>query len=196
MYTLIRCIFCGLLLFAGFIFLRHNGKRAQTKKKIFILSVIMLVSLVTTLLPVENLFVTFDSAEAAYEYYTSNKASFVVKGKDYDLVVGNKGETENLVIVPKTEDGWKIGTGAKVKMEATKSAEGMIVNVYCYKGSDEYFISLHSLYGEKISSISDSKATEFVHFELENGTNVYYGNVNDFKDGYFIHVEGVQIRFD
>ena len=58
--------------------------------------------------PVENSFVTFDSAEAVYKYrkFGSYDVHLVVEGKESDFVVGesNKNHDVLYMAVPKTED--------------------------------------------------------------------------------------------
>lgn len=150
--------------------------------------------------PFENLFVTFDSPKAAYNYYYTFEKSnidLIVEGDTCDFVVERKNATEKHLIVPKTADGWKVGLSTDIKRIVYKSSEEFLAFVYQYKNANEYFVVILDKDGGK-STISDEYNTQFLSFEVSNDSIgytpvTYYGHITDFNSQYSVTVDGQKI---
>lgn len=92
----------------------------------------MLLIVMLTFLPFENLFVTFYSPKAAYEYFYLVKSNIelIVNGDDCNFIITHKNDSDTYLIIPKTADGWKIGIGSNTKRIIQKLSNGIVLYVY------------------------------------------------------------------
>ena len=115
--------------------------------------------------PFENLFVSFDSPEAAYRYLKENPIIQVIDGKNTTLVVA-----EGSQIIPKankTKDNvvrWKLPMQNATTFRYKDVEHGILVFLYHYKGTSEYYLRAQTMTTEPIQ-VSDSLASEFVFSE-------------------------------
>ncbi len=162
MYGIIRliigCIFLGCAIFA------LKRSKSTRKRGIYTVSVFSSVLLITVLsfLPFENLFVTFDSPAAAYKYYIlgASDPELILEGDSCDFVVDREDGVESYFVIPKTEDGWKVGIGVNLKLIDDKFCDGISVSVFRYKNTEDYFITVCDISGGE-SIISDGENSEF-----------------------------------
>lgn len=206
MFSVIRLFFSGLIF--GCSALVINKLKPQKAKKYirFFLIISIVIYVVLSYIPFENSFITFDSVKSAIEYYNPKNSNIelVVPGEDCDFVV-IKGDniTRIYSIIPKTSDGWKVGTGKDVEIVSQRFIKGFSVHVYRYKKTNNYFVTiLNSAGGELV--LNDTYNSEFQVIERYNeqlGESyfTYYAHVIDFDKGYHVDVEtedGSVHRFD
>ena len=196
MYSIIRLIFSGL--FFCFSALVINKIKPKNAKKIRTILIIISVVIYGVLLyiPFENSFITFDSPKSAAKYYNPRNSNIelIVNGDGCDFVV-IKGEniTKIYSIIPKTSDGWKIGTGKDVEMISHGVVDGFFYSVYQYKKTNNYFVRISNYDGDEITFSdtfkSDFQTIEQYNKQLEKSTFTYYTHVTDFDQGYYIEIE-------
>ena len=162
----------------------------------------MILVTVLGFVPFENLFVTFDSPKAAYEYYILGKTNIelIVEGDACDFVVDSKDKGNTILIIPKTADGWKVGIGLNIKRLDHKFSNGIVFDVYQYKDTNDYFITVFDTNGGE-STISDENNTEFIPSKeryidpLGKSFVTYYAHLTDFGPNYTVTVNGNVISF-
>ena len=196
MYNIIRLIIGCIFLVCSITVIKNSKViRKQLLYIVFtILSVILIV--VTAFLPFENLFVTFDSPKAAYEYYILGKSNIelVVEGDDCDFVIDRKNDSDTYLIIPKTADGWKIGIGSYTKRIVQKISNGIVLYVYQYKNTSDYFITILDTNGGE-STVSDEYNTKFFSLKryddsLGETFVTYYAHITNFDPQYSVIVKG------
>lgn len=152
-------------------------------------------------IPFENLFITFNSPEKVFNYYIGDKSdvNLVVNGKNSDLVIGKNNDANVYLIVPKNDDGWKIGVGIDTKRIMQKTYNRIVIYVYQYKNTNDYFVTILDTNGG-YSEIVDSCNSKF--FLLENASDslgkvfvTYFANVSQYSQEYWINVNGEKIVF-
>lgn len=165
--------------------------KRRTSTTIIIADILLLTIL--NFVPFENLVYTFKSPEAACKYYnpTMDKVELVVEGYESDLVVGKEENATTIFIVPKTADGWKTGTGLNIKSVIDKHSDGIIISVYQYRNSSDYFISIIGTNGKELT-VSDKYNTAFLAMEEIIGTH-YYAYLTDFNSQYSLTINGNEI---
>lgn len=201
MFGILR-IFIGVILgVVAFLFIFKFAK-TQMKRQLSIITALAVVALVTVLgfVPFENLVYSFKSAEDVYGYYylSAQKPSLVVDGNQSDLVVGQENDTSTLLIVPKTDSGWKIGIGLNTKKTVQKIHEGIVIYVYRYKNTNDYYVTVFNTNGGELN-VTDAYNTEF--YPLKNNNSfldksfvTYYAYVSDFNSQYCVMVNGDRIE--
>lgn len=162
------------------------------------LSVILTIALV--FLPFENFFVSFDSPKAAYEYWNLGESDIelVVEGDDCDFIIDCKNDSDTYLIIPKTIDGWKIGIGSNTKRIVQNLSNGIVVYVYQYKNTSDYFITILDTNGGK-STVSDEYNTKFYSLERNNDSLgktfvTYYAHITNLNPQYSVIVNGSKIE--
>lgn len=202
MYNLVRLII-GCIIFACSMIAVKKSKAVN--KRVLRLVFAILSVVLTGLLgffTFENLFVTFDSPETAYNYYHTFEKSnidLIVEGDTCDFVVGGeKGTvTQTYLIIPKTANGWKVGIVNDTKRIARKVSDKNILRVFQHKNTNDYFVIIFNAKGEKLT-ISDEYNTQFFSLEKiidsDGQTFVtYYGHITDFNSQYSVTVDGKKI---
>ena len=96
------------------------------------------------------------------------------------------------MILPKTADGWKIGIGSNTKRIVQKLSNGIVLYVYQYKNTNEYFITILDTNGGE-STISDEYNTKFLSLERENDSLgktfiTYYAHITNLSPQYSLIV--------
>ena len=199
MYIIIRliigCVFLGCSIT---VIKKSKVIRKGIRYAVFASISVVLVA-VSAFLPFENLFVTFNSPEAAYEYYNVGKSNveLVVEGNNCDFVVDYKNDSDTYLIIPKTADGWKVGIGSDTKRIAQKLSDGITVYVYQYKNTNDYFITVLDTGGGE-SKVSDDYNTKFYSLEKSNDSIektfvTYYAHISNFNAQYSVVVNGNKI---
>ena len=201
MYSIVRIII-GFILFACSIVVirKFQTIRKRSSYTIAFVTTILIIPSVLGLFPFENLFITFDTPESSYEYYNfgNNNIQVVIEGENSAYVLEQKSVSEKVYsIIPKTESGWKIGTGFNNRRVAYNFIDSVSINVYQYEDTNDYFISIYDMNGGK-SEVSDDYNTSFysIHKKDENGNIVdtsHYAYVPDFNSDYCIIVNGNRI---
>ena len=197
MFEIVRLIFCIIALVVCFFLIKKS--RVLRKRRWYIICIIIAVMLtiLSVLIPIENIFVTFSSPESAYGYVNKGEVKLVVNGKKSDFVIGENGDTDIYAIIPKSDDGWKLGMGADTKRIIKKISDGIIIYVYQYRNSDDYYITVLDTNGGE-SKITDNQNSEFYHLDKINNTlnktfYTYFAYVENLNNQYIITVNGNSI---
>ena len=191
-------IILGIRIFIIGYFLIGKIKSINAFRKLiitFMLSVIL--TTLSALIPLENVFVTFSSPESAYNYNHSGKVKLIVNGSKTDFIVGEKNGTDVYLIVPKSDNGWKQGMGLGTKRICNKISDGITVYVYQYKNTDDYYIVLLNTNGGPLD-ITANNNSEFIYSESANSIlnktfYTYYAYLNSFNCQYTLTVNGENV---
>ena len=202
MYIIIRVII-GCIFFACTALAIRKSK-VMRKRMLYAVfaGVSVLLIAVSALLPVENLFVTFDSPKSAYAYMCAGESNIalVVEGDDCDFVVDRKNDGDTYLMIPKTVEGWKIGTGASTRRVVEKLADGIVIYVYQYKDTADYFITVFDTNGGELT-LSDAQNTKFYSLQqtndfLEQTYTTYYAHIPSINPQYSVTVNGYDILLE
>lgn len=161
MYGIVRILFfCAIFLICIF-----SMKKFKTlKRKNIIVTIILMIILCTIsrLFPFENHFITFSTPEKAYSYMNFEKVKLVVEGKKSAFVIGEKDRADYVyLVIPKNKNGWKLGRGMDTKLKEQKIVEGIVVSIYQYKSSDDYYVTVLDMSDEKLE-VLDSCDSQFI----------------------------------
>lgn len=150
----------------------------------------------------ENLFITFDSPEDAYEYVNigDSNIELVIEGDNCDFVIDSKKESNKYLIIPKSKNGWKIGIGADTKRIVQKAQKSIVIYVYQYKNTKDYFITVFDTNGGSLD-ISDNCNSQFYSISKEDDrlgemVTVYFAHIPNYDSLYNVQVNGTKIEFN
>lgn len=113
----------------------------------------------------------------------------IIEGRHSDLLVGDKNGTHIPLIVPKTDDGWKVGTAIDSKDVAFGSNNDAIVSITQYKDTGEYYIAIYMVKDE-VPQITDTLDTQFVSYGRG-----YYAYIPEYNEKYHLLVNGKEIQW-
>ena len=199
MYNFIRLIICILLV--AIIVRLVNKSKISNKKKVNSVCGLLGIALFIILgfVPIENI-LYFSSASEAFEYRNPEaKIELVIEGNESDYVIGKDNGTDVIMLVPKNDEHWYVGTGTELKTLVKTMKDNVVITLRQYKNTRDYYITIYEINGEKIH-LSDSIESEFVLLgaikESENTFTKYYAFINDYKEGYWIEVNGKRYQLD
>ena len=199
MYNIIRLIMGCIFLVCSIIVIKNSKAIRKHILYIVFTSLSVLLIVVLTFLPFENLFITFDSPNAAYEYYNLGRSNIelIVEGDDCDFIIDRKNDSDTYLMIPKTADGWKIGIGSNTKRKVQKLSNGIVLYVYQYKDTSDYFITILDTNGGE-STVSDEYNTKFFSLEryndsLEKNFVTYYAHITNLSPQYSVIVNDNKI---
>lgn len=188
LYAAVRIILC-FILFIVCIFITKKLKMHNKRVlKISAAIVCLVICIALNFIPIENLFITFPTVQSSYKYSNTGNADLIINGTETDLVIsGNKG-SNNVLIIPKNNEGWKIGRGIDTKAFFHKNINSVSIRVYQYKDTQDYYIILTDMVGI-LDRVSDSMDSVFESREINVGSSnesyfEYFAYVNHLDENY------------
>lgn len=188
MYNIIRYSLSVLIgIFACILIVKFTSANKR-RWCILAMMVALILGELSCLLPVENAFISFPTPGKAFNYYQNKKADIVVEGKNSAFVQSSSdGE---IGIMPRSSDGWKIGTFCDIKDFPVKVDDKVIVELFRYKNTDDYYIFV-SNHMNKNYKIADNRNTQFKCFD--KSPNEYFAYINKIDNQYRLIVDGEEI---
>ncbi len=197
-FVIIRIVFWGIAFIISFLLIRKSRLIHKRRWSIIAFVFAIILTTISALIPIENALITFASPESAYHYNNSGNVKLIVDGEKTDFVVGAKGDADVYLIIPKSGDGWKLGMGLNTKRVFQTISNGIIIYVYQYKNTNDYYITVLDTNGGAID-ITDNHNSEFKYLEKINSTldktfYNYYAYINNFDNQYALTVNGNTIK--
>lgn len=201
MYSIVRIII-GFILFACSIVVirKFQTIRKRSSYAIAFVTTILIIPSVLGLFPFENLFITFDTPEDAYNYNTfgDTNVQLVLDGEDCAFIVDFESSSKRTIAaIAKSEKGWKLDGGSNIKLITSNFVDGISIDVYQFKDTNDYFINVFDMDSGAVD-IFDDYNTEFYLFEHTNTEwNItdtdYFAYIPYFNNEYSIVINGNRI---
>lgn len=199
MYNIIRLIIGCIFLVCSVTTIKKSKVIRKHILYVVFTSLSVLLIVMLAFLPFENLFVIFDSPKAAYEYFNLGKSNIelIIEGDDCDFIIDRKNDSDTYLIIPKTADGWKIGIGSNTKRIVQKLSNGIVLYVYQYKNTSDYFMTILDTNGGE-STVLDEYNTKFFSLERYNDSLgktfvTYYAHITNLNPQYSVIVNDNKI---
>lgn len=160
MYSIIRTVILIILLIIVIKLIRKYTNKRKKTFFLFILSYIC-IGFILFSMPVENLFVTFDSPEAVYKYQhlkPEGTVINVVEGKNVDYIIGSLNGKNTAAFARKVEDGWKLAPFFGFRMSFINSPNiptDYTIEKTTFSGVDDILIEIIDFH-DKVDSVTDS----------------------------------------
>ena len=197
LYGILRIIIISVL-FIIFIVVQKRCRKALKKNRILIYILItMVLGALLFLIPFENAFFNFSSPQAVFKYEFSGNIEAIVEGDKSTMIIYSKNNTYSSTIIPKNQNGWKLGTALTYKIIATKYYEKCMVELHQFKDSNDYYVFVMDVFvpDSTIRNITDNRHSEFnYHLSeicgVDEVTYVYYTYIKKIGDGYKLNIDG------
>lgn len=162
--------------------------------RIFLVVLVMAQTSILCLFPVENLFISFPSAEKAFRYSNTGEIKAVIEGEHSDMVIGKRDDAYTYSVIPKTQEGWKICVGTDIKRVFYDYADGVSVEIYQHRSIDDFYVCASDTRGANFE-IKDNVNSEFFSVESQGSAlnetfDVYCAHINIDSGAYKLTVNG------
>ena len=201
MYVFVRLFICLLIALITSVLINNNRKNNKTKikNKMFLVAVTSIILyLILLFVPFENCVHTFKSAESSLKYSNFHTPNLTIDGDTTSLTIYKKDISSNdVLIIPKSDNGWKIGRGIDTKSIKFNSNKLYSVNIYYYRNTDEHFIILTD-WNDEITSLHDNKNSDFKELFQTNKAEkvkVYASYIGDLDSSYVLVVNNQEYEF-
>lgn len=192
-YIALRVIVCLLILLISILGIL---KSKIHKKKLWIslaVAVSFIIASASYLVPIENLFIAFDTPEDAYFYtHQTEKVEDIVYGQDSCLIVGE----DSYGFISKKGDGYKLSSFLTFPQDIVfeKTNKGFM-HVYKVTGTNDCYLWGTMLASAAIVEVSDEKDSEIKVLPDQDRNEPHpvfvYGVLRHFEKGDAIYLSGV-----
>jgi len=195
-YNLVRLLICSVIFVPIVILIKK--KTEIFKKKIYILLLVLffyILFIAISYIPFENSFINFSSPEAAYFYanHGTGKIAGVIEGDNSSLIIVS-GTSNPFKLIPKSENGWKIGSQSfPHSIDIVSLGKKRVFIISGKTVEDTYIVVEGTVYqGEDFFSVSDNYESQF--FVISNKTSWYEvfrfaTYVENFDDSYSLYID-------
>jgi hypothetical protein len=202
LYSLYRAITFLIILIIFFII--YNKKKNNFKKKTIVIVIlfIIIINSVSYLVPIENLFYRFNSAEDVFRYKYTGTIIANIEGKNSDMIIYYTNDTYSYEVLPKDEKGYKIGTTFSYKTVVNTNYDNKVISIYRYNDSNDYYIIIMEPIIERrnvIADIIDNRNMEFKNYSKNiNNTSqktiIYYTYIDNYNENYSIIINDSKVE--
>lgn len=193
LYLTIRVLVCFIVFFI-FAYKINTSKLRHRRRWLALTGIgaILLYALIY-FIPVENLFITFDTPEDAYFYtHQTEKVEDIVYGQDSCLIVGE----DSYGFISKKGDGYKLSSFLTFPQDIVfeKTNKGFM-HVYKVTGTNDCYLWGTMLASAAIVEVSDEKDSEIKVLPDQDRNEPHpvfvYGVLRHFEKGDAIYLSGV-----
>lgn len=169
-------------------------------KKFSVLRIIALVAIICSLVvyfaPFENLFFRFKTPQDAFFYTNSGRIVNTLSYRNNTAIIYEvNNDMPYFMIIPKDSKGWLI-TNPTISLGTPFVTVDNSTIVYKHLNSDDLFVRIScTITNSKIPVISDSNNTKFEKFDMNaaKGGVIQYYAFTQYKEGYYITIDGINI---
>ena len=192
-FVLIRIAIALVLFVVAALITKLKFKQKDKRVYLAILLCAVLIYTALSFIPFEDAFITFATRDQALSYVTNTPASLVIEGKVSDCIISKSGTKNTMLMIPKTENGYKVALGSYVSRAEEYSDGDLFFDIYRFKKTDDYYMVLIDL-NHGCTEITDSCNSAFQCEEVlgeEVGTYcIYYCYIDGFDKNYTVTVNG------
>ena len=185
MRSLIHLLLYAAMTVPAVLLLRKHQRKLV---KAAILVVLLVGWFLVSALPFENLFYSFDSPEAVFDYMYDGRivCQNVIPGQDCALVFGQ----EKVLAAVKSGEKWKIDDGFSLHMKSDIS-DGVSLTLFRVRGTDDAFVLVTA---DQEVSVSDRLGSEFTRLSehWETGFVAYCAPVSAATESYAVIIDGAE----
>ena len=187
LYKLVRILLGAGILTALLFFLK---KRRKWQIRVPAILVALIFYGVLCVFPLENLFFSFPTPEAAYSYQCETPIRLIVPGEESCMIRSDKGD---IFFIVKDAKGWKLGNNFLYKT-ADLSDNGILVSIDQYGSLGDCYLTVTNAKGGPLT-IQDTRNSRFLVQTTEapslNQTfYAYYTAVRDIDSSYTLTING------
>lgn len=203
LYCIFRLAVLTLIVLTLFIKLRKSNKKLSIKVKGLILLVLLFSYYALMALPVERLFLNFNTPEDAfhYEYFNQNSIHTVLTEKGAIILYGEDVSSVSYTYIDKTNDKWRINSPCISPTVKFKQIQQIGINYFKLPDSEKQFVVVSEgnlMQNNTVIDVKDNLGTEFTNYygKYKNAdvyTVFYYAIVDFTQNDYQLSINGQEI---
>ena len=194
-YILFRVILILLILLGLF----YINKKLPKKIIIIVSSVLIILCTISFFFPAENLFISFDSPEKAFNYCRIGEIKGVLYGDESCLIYyRTNSETYSYVFIPKTDKGYKLPETHYSEIVANRFDTKGKFEVHRVNKTNDYYVIGHTVvFNNSIIKDSNNQLISNVICSDTTGTNaiIFYSYIDDYSNEYYLLIINEKISF-
>lgn len=142
LYGIFRITFWGIVFaLIFFLLIRKSNIARKRLTAIITLFICAVLSSVSMLFPIENLFINFESPKDVFNYYQKGKVDNIINGNDSSMIIYSNGNNSGgHYIVPKVSKGYKLPSLFSVKKVSHRFERDGIFDIYNVLGTNDYYV--------------------------------------------------------
>ncbi len=205
MYSIVRMILVIVLVVILF-----KVIHIKTKKKVLMISLFGLVfSIAIMCIPIENLFISFDTPAEALSYYDPfvGKVIDTVEGNETCMIITQKDVNESGVsYVKKSVDGYKVLSPIHFPYSVKSKLDGHgSIKIFRFFGTSDYYLEGNCISDSgTINKVSDSLNSDIkvilVYDFNKNNVNLkdylIFGYLNNYENSYSLMIDNTVIELE
>lgn len=191
-----------ILLIVGLILIFKSKIRKKRLCSVLLAILLFILFILSSLLPIEEPFLTFPTVEEAFHYKYDCDILLTVEGNKSTQVICDLGHSSGYhsVVLPKTDKGWKPNIPLDTKIVEEKfTPSGAAVMLQHFKQTDDFYLTILSSSG--MDELSDNRNTEFQSLtgpsflgkEIPPGH--YYASLDGVDENYVLTIDGEDYTF-
>ena len=124
--------------------------------------------------------------------FKAEKARLSLIGEETACVVCIDGNSSEIFIVEKTDNGWKNASNIKTKKFFHTVKDNFIISVHTYKNTQDFYMIICSIDKAKMY-LSDNKGSEFKEYKISDDNYVYYTYIKNLDETYQLFADDKEI---
>ena len=202
MYTFVRIIFWGIIFVVACLWIVKKSKIVKKKRVVIIAFVLCsFFASASSLIPIENLFLDFETPNGVFEYVRSGDVERVVVGSESTLLMyaNEDRSTHGYIIIPRIQGRYVIPSLFSVRRIFRRHDSDGLFSVYNVHGTRDYFI-IGQMTTTNITDVIDSNGKDVEIESIELAGNVYLNLIRsyvyDFGYDFYFLVNGERVSFE
>lgn len=190
-----------VLLIVGLILIFKSKIRKKRLCSVLLAILLFILFILSSLLPIEEPFLTFPTAEEALHYKYDYDIELTVEGNESTQIVCHSSTEKGYygAVLPKTDKGWKPEIQWDKKIVGQIFAPSCIVMLQRYKQTDDFYLTIQSASG--MDELFDNRNTEFQSLtgpsplEKKVLPGYYYAFIDGIDENYVLTIDGEDYTF-
>lgn len=168
-----------------------SGIKHKKRATVILVISVCIVASLSSLLPVENLFVSFSTPQTVFAYSQSGHIEDIIEGNDSCMVVSSSASNSfSATIFPKSETGYKIGTYFASEPILSEYKDGNRIELVRCRGTEDYYTTVFGIAANNSINISDNCGSDFRNIIFDNAGAEHkiffaYSAIDHLGDGYY-----------
>ncbi len=186
----------AIIMFVGVFVLFRKIKMNRVKHIITVVSCVLIL-LLLCIFPFENIFLSFETPEKAFQYAATGEIVETVTSSESVAMLYKRGaNTYSPFFAVKAGKGYKLCPFYSTEKIAQAHMDSLTISVYRLKNAEDYYITISGFADEKID-VSDTDASQFnlIYTEMSNNTVVNCISAINYSEDYCLYLNGKQLKF-
>ncbi len=174
-YSIIRYILMALFLVLAIVLANKLKLKSHKHLVRLIILLVFLLSSCLFMIPFENIFYSFNSPQAAFDYKYCGVISGFCDGEESTMILYRNEDEYSNVVFTKKDHGWKLDHNNTYELVANKTIDDKLVLVYKVSETDDWYVLVNDV-DFKIQDyiITDSSGSEFESCLYDKGLHKTY----------------------